>query len=48
MGDGRVEPSADFRLSGDVHLELWYNAVRRWSALLFTARDGSQIRYEPT
>jgi hypothetical protein len=29
-------------------MELWYNAARRWSALLFTARDGSQIRYELT
>ncbi len=48
LGDGRVEPAADFRLSGDVHLELWYNAARRWSALLFTAKDGSQIRYELT
>jgi hypothetical protein len=48
LADGRIVEATDFRLSGDVHLELWYNAAHQWSALLFTARDGSLVRYELT
>jgi hypothetical protein len=46
LADGRSIPAMDFKLSGDVHLELWYSAAREWSALLFTAKDGSLVRYE--
>jgi hypothetical protein len=48
LADGRGEKATDYVLSGDVHMELWYNAARQWSALLFTARDGSLVRYELT
>jgi hypothetical protein len=48
LADGRLAQAMNFKLSGDVHLELWYNAAREWSALLFTARDGSLVRYELT
>jgi hypothetical protein len=46
LADGREEPATGYKLSGDVHLELWYSAAREWSALLFTAKDGSLVRYE--
>ncbi len=42
-GDG---PGGHFVLSGDVDLELWYDADRTWSALAFKADDGSIISYE--
>jgi Family of unknown function (DUF6134) len=46
LADGRLTQATGFELSGDVQMELWYNAARRWSALLYTASDGSQVRYE--
>ena len=46
LADGREEPATGYKLSGDVHLQLWYSAAREWSALLFTAKDGSLVRYE--
>jgi hypothetical protein len=48
LADGRLEQATHVQLSGEVHLELWYTAARRWSALLFTAKDGSLVRYELT
>jgi hypothetical protein len=46
LAGGRVAQAMDFKLSGDVHLELWYSAAREWCALSFTAKDGSLVRYE--
>jgi hypothetical protein len=48
LADGRTTAASDFKLTGDVHLELWYSALREWTALLFTAKDGSEVRYERT
>ena len=48
LADGRLAQATGFKLSGDVHMELWYSAARQWSALLFTAKDGSLVRYELT
>jgi hypothetical protein len=46
LANGRLAQATGFELSGDVQLELWYSAARQWSALLFTAKDGSPVRYE--
>ena len=34
-----------FTLTGPVRLETWYDDTPTWSALIFTAEDGSQIEY---
>jgi hypothetical protein len=34
-----------FALTGPVRLETWYDDTPTWSALIFTADDGSQIEY---
>lgn len=44
--DGTTTEAKRYVLSGDVHLELWYDLERRWASLAFTAHDGSSIRYE--
>lgn len=46
LADGRKVPARHFVMSGDVKMELWYDDARRWTALNFTADDGSIIRYE--
>lgn len=46
LADGRLAQATGFKLSGDVQMELWYSTARQWSALLFTASDGSLVRYE--
>ncbi len=46
LADGRKLAAADYKLSGEVDLELWYSTARQWCALLFTAKDGSLVRYE--
>ncbi len=45
LPDGSVRTADHFALTGDVHLDLWYDSDRRWTALGFTAKDSSQIRY---
>lgn len=35
-----------YRLSGDLDLELWYDASNTWAGMRFTADDGSVITYE--
>lgn len=46
LADGRSEIANKFTVSGDVDMTLFYNTARRWSALHFAAKDGSQVRYE--
>lgn len=36
-----------FVMSGDVRMELWYTADRRWACLRAPAADGSVILYDP-
>jgi hypothetical protein len=43
---GGSKPATHFALTGDARLDLWYDSDRRWSALTFTAHDGSLVRYE--
>jgi hypothetical protein len=46
IGGGRTVMSRAYDLSGDARLRLWYGQDRQWTALLFTADDGSTVRYE--
>jgi hypothetical protein len=48
LADGRVAQATGFKLSGDVHLDIWYSTAREWTALTFEAKDGSKVRYELT
>jgi Family of unknown function (DUF6134) len=41
-----AKPATHFVLSGDAKLDLWYDTSCQWSALRFTAKDGSLVRYE--
>ncbi|MDW8443702.1 MAG: DUF6134 family protein [Acetobacteraceae bacterium] len=40
-----MRPARRFRVSGDLTLDIWYDAEGVWSGLLFTGEDGSTIRY---
>ena len=46
IGSGQTVMSQAYDLSGDARLRLWYDQNRQWTALLFTADDGSTVRYE--
>ncbi len=46
LGTGRSVPAERFDLSGAVQLQIWYSHALGWTALNFTARDGSAVRYE--
>ena len=46
MPNGATRSATHFVLSGDAKLDLWYDAACQWSALRFTAKDGSLVRYE--
>jgi hypothetical protein len=46
LADGSTVSARHFVMSGEVNMELWYDAARRWTALSFAAGDGSIIRYE--
>lgn len=40
-----ARPGQHYRLSGNVALDLWYEANQQWLSLGFTGKDGSLIRY---
>lgn len=44
--NGVAIAAAHYVLSGDVRMELWYDAAKRWAALSSPADDGSVVRYE--
>jgi len=46
LADGRSVEAEHYVLSGDAKLEIWYDTHRRWTALRFKAKDGSDVRYE--
>lgn len=48
LAGGGTEVATEYAVSGDATLDLWYSASRRWSGLSFTAKDGSEVRYELT
>jgi hypothetical protein len=43
---GEVTPAKRYVLSGDLQLELWYDASDGWDGMRFTVADGSEISYE--
>lgn len=43
-----TRPARRFRVTGDLALDIWYDADGVWSGLLFRGEDGSTIRYERT
>jgi Family of unknown function (DUF6134) len=43
---GEVTPAKRYVLSGDLKLELWYDASDSWDGMRFTVDDGSEISYE--
>ncbi|MCS6920391.1 MAG: DUF6134 family protein [Elioraea sp.] len=43
-----MRPARRFRVTGDLSLDIWYDADGVWSGLLFTGEDGSTIRYVRT
>ncbi len=45
LADGVKQPAERYIISGDVHLEMWYDGPI-WCGLVFTAKDGSEVRYE--
>jgi hypothetical protein len=48
LADGRSVPARRFDISGDARLKIWYGSALGWTALRFTARDGSTVRYVRT
>jgi len=46
LASGRDIDAQHYAVSGDANLQLWYTAARVWTGLLFTAHDGSLVRYE--
>ncbi len=45
VGGGPVQ-AQHYQLRGDVTLDTWYDLTPAWVALRFTAKDGSDIRYQ--
>jgi hypothetical protein len=48
LAGGRAETATEYSVSGDVRLDIWYDASRQWSGLRFAAKDGSEVHYELT
>jgi hypothetical protein len=48
LAGGGTETATEYALSGDAMLDIWYNASGQWPGLLFTAMDGSEVRYQMT
>jgi len=46
LASGQSLPAHRYRLSGDLDVELWYDAGNTWAGMRFIADDGSVITYE--
>ena len=46
LASGEETPVRRYVLSGDLDVELWYDANDTWAGMRFTAADGSVISYE--
>ena len=46
LASGAQIPARYCRLSGDLDLELWYDASNTWAGMRFDADDGSTITFE--
>jgi hypothetical protein len=43
---GAERPATCYSLTGDLDLDLWYDAESRWMSMRFSVADGSTISYE--
>jgi hypothetical protein len=39
-------PASCFSITGPAQIRIWYTPSSTWTGLVFTAKDGSQVRYE--
>jgi len=46
LASGTQTPARCYSLTGDLVLDLWYDAEERWMSMRFSVADGSVIRYE--
>jgi hypothetical protein len=46
LASGEHTPVKRYALSGDLDVELWYDAADTWAGMRFTADDGSVVSYE--
>jgi hypothetical protein len=46
LASGQEIPARRYALSGDMDVELWYDANDTWAGMRFSAGDGSVISYE--
>jgi hypothetical protein len=46
LAAGRTVEATEYRMSGDMRMNLWYDAARRWAGLQYYAHDGSVLTYE--
>ena len=46
LASGRKIPATHYNLSAPVDADLWYDETDTWAAMLLTAVDGSEVRYE--
>ena len=46
LGNGRKVEASQFVVGGDVHMALWYDVNRDWTALRAPGKDGSTISYD--
>jgi hypothetical protein len=43
---GAERPATCYSLTGDLDLDLWYDAQNSWMSMRFSVADGSTISYE--
>jgi hypothetical protein len=46
LATGATVPATEYRMSGDLRMNLWYDAAKRLAGLQYYARDGSVLTYE--
>jgi hypothetical protein len=46
LASGLEAAARCYSLSGDLDLDLWYDAEANWMSMRFTVADGSEIKYE--
>ena len=46
LASGAETPARGYHLTGDINVDLWYDAAGSWMSMRFTVGDGSVITYE--
>jgi hypothetical protein len=46
LAAGRTVEATEYRMTGDMRMNLWYDAARNWAGLQYYAHDGSVLTYE--